>query len=89
MPFFSQLTKVKPTGDPYPPSGSAKDKILHTEALGLVMSDVGNDLSGTLGEGLVKYGRARSKLAAVSPSNDHHRVELILALRLKRNSPVG
>ncbi|ORX40049.1 hypothetical protein BD324DRAFT_616079 [Kockovaella imperatae] len=64
MPFFNQLTKAKPTGDPYPPSSSAKDKILHTEALGLVMTDVGSELGGTWGEGLVKYGRARSKLAA-------------------------
>jgi len=65
LPFFQQLTKVKPTGDPYPPSGSGKEKILHTEALGLVMIDYGGDVGGVYGDGLGKYGRARCKLAIV------------------------
>lgn len=57
---------MKPTGDPFPPSGSAKDKVLHTEALGLVMIDYGSEVKGTYGDGLCKYGRARCKLAVVS-----------------------
>jgi len=65
MPFYQQLTKVKPTADPFPPSGSGKDKILLTEALGLVMIDYGGDVGGVYGDGLGKYGRARCKLAIV------------------------
>lgn len=50
LPYFHQITKVKPTADPLPPSGSGKEKILHTEALGLVMIDYGNTLGGGYGE---------------------------------------
>lgn len=49
QPFFQQLTKLKATADPYPPPGSGKDKILHTEALGLVMIDYGGDLKNAYG----------------------------------------
>jgi hypothetical protein len=48
-PFFSQLTKAKPTADPYPPPGSGKDKISYTEALGLVMIDYGGELRDAYG----------------------------------------
>ncbi|OCF33509.1 hypothetical protein I316_04930 [Kwoniella heveanensis BCC8398] len=64
LPFFNQLTKAKPTADPYPPPGSGKDKISYTEALGLVMIDYGDELGGEYGDGLSKYGRARCRLAA-------------------------
>lgn len=51
MPFYEQVSKVKPTADPYPPSGTgAKDKINVGEALGLVMIDYGNDAGGNYGE---------------------------------------
>ncbi|KAL7423092.1 hypothetical protein Q5752_002391 [Cryptotrichosporon argae] len=63
-PFFDQLTKIKPTADPYAPGGG-KDKILATEALGLVMIDYGSEVGGAYGDGLSKYGRARCKLAVV------------------------
>ena len=59
--FYRQVTKVKPTEDPHPPSGTTKEKILHTEALARVMNDV--DLGGSLGDGLGKYGQTRTKLA--------------------------
>jgi len=49
LPFFRQITKVKPSEDPYPPAGSGKDKILHTEALGLVMIDHGGDIGEIYG----------------------------------------
>lgn len=65
FPFFQQVTKVKQTADPFPPAGSKKDKILLTEALGLVMIDYGGDVGDTYGDGLAKYGRARCKLAVV------------------------
>ncbi|WWC88701.1 uncharacterized protein L201_003614 [Kwoniella dendrophila CBS 6074] len=64
LPFFDQLTKVKPTADPYPPPGSGKDKITYTEALGLVMIDYGDEIGEEYGDGLSKYGRARCRLAA-------------------------
>lgn len=50
--FYDQLAKVKPSADPYPPSGSSKDKLRVSEALGLVMIDYGNDAGGA-------YGKAR------------------------------
>ncbi|WVQ83084.1 hypothetical protein IAT38_005222 [Cryptococcus sp. DSM 104549] len=65
LPFFEQLTKVKATSDPYPPAGSGKDKILYTEALGLVMIDYGDEIGDAYGDALAKYGRARCRLAAV------------------------
>lgn len=49
MPFFENITKVKQTNDPHPPQGSGKDKILYTEALGLVMIDYGGDLRDAYG----------------------------------------
>lgn len=49
-PFFGQITRRKPTSDPLPPSGSGKDKILYTEAVGLVMIDYGDAVVGGLGE---------------------------------------
>nr|XP_018262413.1 uncharacterized protein I303_05430 [Kwoniella dejecticola CBS 10117]OBR84571.1 hypothetical protein I303_05430 [Kwoniella dejecticola CBS 10117] len=64
LPFFNQLTKVKPTADPFPPPGSGKDKITYTEALGLVMIDYGDEIGEEYGDGLSKYGRARCRLAA-------------------------
>ncbi|WWC96074.1 hypothetical protein V866_002941 [Kwoniella sp. B9012] len=64
QPFYNQLTKVKPTADPYPPPGSGKDKITYTEALGLVMIDYGDEIGEEYGDGLSKYGRARCRLAA-------------------------
>ncbi|WVW84639.1 hypothetical protein I302_106673 [Kwoniella bestiolae CBS 10118] len=64
QPFYDQLTKVKPTADPYPPPGSGKDKITYTEALGLVMIDFGDEIGEEYGDGLSKYGRARCRLAA-------------------------
>ncbi|WRT67809.1 uncharacterized protein IL334_004783 [Kwoniella shivajii] len=64
LPFYGQLTKVKPTSDPYPPPGSGKDKITYTEALGLVMIDYGDEIGEEYGDGLSKYGRARCRLAA-------------------------
>lgn len=87
LPFFQQLTKVKPTGDPYPPSGSGKEKILHTEALGLVMSDYGGDVGGVYGDGLGKYGRARCKLAIVRTDADFCTSTDII--RLRRSSGRG
>ncbi|KAK4684883.1 hypothetical protein P7C73_g5282, partial [Tremellales sp. Uapishka_1] len=63
MPYFSALTKAKPTPDPYPPAGSGKEKILVTEALGLVMISYGEEVGGSYGDGLTKYGRARCRLA--------------------------
>lgn len=48
-PFFHQITKRKPTTDPLPPPGTGKDKILCTEALGLVMIDYGDAVIGGLG----------------------------------------
>nr|XP_031864224.1 uncharacterized protein CI109_000136 [Kwoniella shandongensis]KAA5531296.1 hypothetical protein CI109_000136 [Kwoniella shandongensis] len=65
LPFHQQITKVKPTADPFPPPGSGKDKISYTEALGLVMIDYGDELGDSYGDGLSKYGRARCRLAAV------------------------
>jgi len=85
IPFFQQITKLKATGDPYPPSGSGKDKVLHTEALGLVMIDYGGDVGGVYGDGLGKYGRARCKLAIVSYSSSRL-CERPLIYRRKRNS---
>lgn len=49
-PFFGQITRRKPTADPLPPSGSGKDKILYTEAVGLVMIDYGDAMVGGFGE---------------------------------------
>ena len=51
MPFFENITKVKQTADPYPPAGSGKkgDKVLTTEALGLVMIDYGGELRDDYG----------------------------------------
>lgn len=49
-PFFNQISKRKTTADPLPPSGSGKDKILYTEALGLVMIDYGDAVVGGFGE---------------------------------------
>ena len=49
------------------------------------MSDVGNELRGTWGEGLTKYGRARAKLAAVGPNLPL--LQRLTLFRLKRNSP--
>lgn len=49
-PFFGQITRRKPTSDPLPPSGSGKDKILYTEAVGLVMIDYGDAVVGGLGK---------------------------------------
>ena len=83
MPFYQQITKVKPTGDPYPPSGSGKEKILHTEALGLVMIDFGGDVGGVYGDGLGKYGRARCKLAIVSCKAPGEGNERLIARRKK------
>lgn len=54
IPFFQQITKVKQTADPFPPAGSGKDKILYTEALGLVMIDYGGDIGDTYGRWKVK-----------------------------------
>ncbi|KAK8858604.1 hypothetical protein IAR55_002833 [Kwoniella newhampshirensis] len=65
IPFYHQLTKAKPTNDPFPPPGSGKDKISYTEALGLVMIDYGDELGDSYGNALSKYGRARCKLAGV------------------------
>jgi hypothetical protein len=60
VPFFEQLTKLKPSADPYRPTGSKdKDKMLATEALGLVMIDYGNDAGGDYGES--PCGRVNSK----------------------------
>ena len=55
MPYFENITKVKPTADPYPPAGSGKkgDKILTTEALGLVMIDYGSALRDDYGTSAV------------------------------------
>ena len=52
-PFFQQVTKRKTTSDPLPPGGSSKDKILHTEALGLVMIDYGDAVVGGFGMSLL------------------------------------
>lgn len=49
-PFFNQIVKRKPTSDPHPPPGTGKDKILITEALGLVMIDYGDAVVGGFGE---------------------------------------
>lgn len=50
-PFFNSVAKRKPTADPLPPSGSsAKDKIMYTEALGLVMIDYGDAVVGGFGK---------------------------------------
>lgn len=75
--FHDHLSKLKPSADPYPPSGSGKDKIRVSEALGIVMLDYGNAVGGsygaswvilmlTSGDALIKYGHARCKLAEVS-----------------------
>jgi hypothetical protein len=59
-PFAGQITRRKPTSDPMPPSGSGKDKILYTEAVGLVMIDYGDAVVGGFGKwasGLVLYIR--------------------------------
>lgn len=47
MPYFEEITRVKQSADP---QASSKDKILLTEALGLVMVDHGGYLKGTFGE---------------------------------------
>jgi hypothetical protein len=49
-PFAGQITRRKPTSDPMPPSGSGKDKILYTEAVGLVMIDYGDAVVGGFGK---------------------------------------
>ena len=51
LPLFHQITKIKQTADPHPPAGSGKEKILLTEALGLVMIDYGEEVGDTYGEG--------------------------------------
>jgi hypothetical protein len=48
-PFAGQITRRKPTCDPLPPAGSGKDKILYTEAVGLVMIDYGDAVVGGFG----------------------------------------
>lgn len=52
MPFFENITKLKPSPDP---QASGKEKILITEALGLVMIDYGGDLKGPFGMSLLPY----------------------------------
>jgi endophilin-A len=47
MPFFENITKVKPSADP---QSSGKEKVLLTEALGLVMIDYGGDVKDAFGE---------------------------------------
>lgn len=49
-PFYNSISKRKTTSDPLPPNGSGKDKILYTEALGLVMIDYGDAMMGGFGE---------------------------------------
>ena len=49
-PFAGQIIRRKPTSDPMPPSGSGKDKILYTEAVGLVMIDYGDAVVGGFGK---------------------------------------
>jgi hypothetical protein len=49
-PFAGQITRRKPTSDPLPPAGSGKDKILYTEAVGLVMIDYGDAVVGGFGK---------------------------------------
>lgn len=49
MPFFENITKLKASADP---QASGKDKILLTEALGLVMIDYGGDLKDAFGKSL-------------------------------------
>ncbi|KAI9632053.1 uncharacterized protein MKK02DRAFT_21407 [Dioszegia hungarica] len=59
MPFFENITKLKTSADP----NAGKDKVLLTEALGLVMIDYGGDLKDAFGDALAKYGRTRCKMA--------------------------
>jgi len=51
-PFAGQIIRRKPTSDPMPPSGSGKDKILYTEAVGLVMIDYGDAVVGGFGKSM-------------------------------------
>jgi hypothetical protein len=73
QPFHANLSKRKPTADPYPQdSSSSKDKILAGEALGLVMISHGEDVlragvgDRSYGDALERFGRARCKIAMVS-----------------------
>lgn len=47
MPFFENITKLKPSADPN--ASKKAEKVLATEALGLVMSDYGGELRDDYG----------------------------------------
>lgn len=55
MPFFENITKLKTSADP----NAGKDKVLLTEALGLVMIDYGGDLKDAFGMSFSRFSAAR------------------------------
>lgn len=68
MPFFENITKLKPSGDPN--ASKKAEKVLATEALGLVMSDYGGELRDDYGRselsGLMGGGCGEEEIIATS-----------------------
>ncbi|KAJ9105385.1 hypothetical protein QFC21_001755 [Naganishia friedmannii] len=70
LPYHSNISKKKPSADPYPEDGAnPKDQLLAGEALGLVMISQGEEMlrdhvgDRQYAERLEKFGRARCKIA--------------------------
>lgn len=84
MPYHSNISKKKPSADPYPDDGAnPKEQLFAGEALGQVMISHGEEMlrdhvgDRQYAERLEKFGRARCKIAAVRMKRSQSHVHML------------